>query len=57
VFAIQPFRFRAGDVAVTLDWEHSEYEWVEPLEILRRPTVPKLDRAWDAVGAGSAPKS
>jgi 8-oxo-dGTP pyrophosphatase MutT (NUDIX family) len=49
VFVVYPFRFRAGDERFHLDREHSRAEWVLPAEIGRRSTVPKLDRAWEAV--------
>lgn len=51
VFIVHPFRFRARRTEVRLDWEHDRAEWVEPTEIGRRPTVPKLERAWESVAA------
>ena len=57
VYVVHPFLFRVGTTDVRIDWEHTAFEWVDPSEIRSRLTVPKLDRAWDAVGAGSAPKS
>lgn len=51
VFVVHPFRFRARSTEVRLDWEHNRAEWVEPGEIRRRPTVPKLDRVWESVTA------
>ena len=51
VFVVHPFRFRALRTDVRLDWEHTKAEWVEPSEIRRRPTVPKLDRVWESVTA------
>ncbi|HLN50963.1 MAG: NUDIX domain-containing protein [Thermoplasmata archaeon] len=56
VYIVHPFLFRVGTTDVRIDWEHTAFEWVDPSEIRSRATVPKLDRAWDAVGAGSAPK-
>jgi 8-oxo-dGTP diphosphatase len=55
VFVVHPFRFRVQRTEVRLDWEHSRAEWVDPLEIGQRPTVPKLDRVWESV-APVAPK-
>jgi len=49
LYIVHPFRVRTRRTRVTLDWEHTESEWVDPAEIRRRPTVPKLDRAWDHV--------
>ncbi len=57
IYAIQPFRFRVGSVAVRLDWEHTEFDWVDPEEIGHRPTVPKLDRVWAAVAPSPAPSA
>jgi ADP-ribose pyrophosphatase YjhB (NUDIX family) len=51
VFVVHPYRFRARRTDVHLDWEHTRAEWVDPSEIRRRPTVPKLDRAWESVAA------
>lgn len=49
IFEVHAFRFRVAAPAVRLDWEHTEYEWVAPSELERRPTVPKLGRAWRAL--------
>ncbi|MGC2035379.1 MAG: NUDIX domain-containing protein [Thermoplasmata archaeon] len=49
VFVVHPFRFRVPHRPVRLDWENVESEWVPPSEIPLRSTVPKLDRAWEAV--------
>jgi len=56
VFVVHPFRFRASGSEVQLDWEHVKAEWVDPAEIGRRATVPKLDQAWRAVRDPAAPK-
>jgi len=56
VFVVYPFRFRALSTEIRLDWEHVRAEWVDPSEIRRRPTVPKLDRVWEAVRAAGPPK-
>ncbi len=56
VFVVHPFRFRVDRTDVKLDWEHTRAEWVDPGEIRRRPTVPKLDRVWEAVAPSSVPK-
>jgi 8-oxo-dGTP pyrophosphatase MutT (NUDIX family) len=49
IFVVHPFLLRTRREEVRIDWEHTEFEWVTPAEIGRRPTVPKLDRAWTAV--------
>jgi 8-oxo-dGTP diphosphatase len=56
IFVVAPFRFRTKVEAVRLDWEHTEFAWVEPSQIRRLDTVPRLDRAWEAV-APKAPAS
>lgn len=52
VYTAYPFRVRTRSTEIRLNWENSEFDWVEPSEIDRRPTVPNLDRAWRAVSAG-----
>jgi 8-oxo-dGTP pyrophosphatase MutT (NUDIX family) len=49
IFVVHPFLLRSRRDDVRIDWEHTEFEWVDPAEIGRRPSVPKLDRAWKAV--------
>ncbi len=56
VYVVHPFRFRVARTDVALDWEHRRAEWVEPAEIRRRPTVPKLDRVWEHVAPPGRPK-
>jgi len=56
VYVVHPFLFRVGTSEIRLDWEHTELAWVDPVEIGRRPTVPKLDRAWRAVASAVARK-
>lgn len=46
LFVVHPFAYLVGSDQVRIDWEHTEFEWVDPGEIGRRPTVPKLDRVW-----------
>ncbi len=56
VYVVHPFRFGVGEVDVRLDWEHVRCEWVDPSEVRHRSTVPKLDRAWEAVARVPTPK-
>ncbi len=51
IFVVHPFLFKVRDPKVKLDWEHTEFEWVDPAEIGKRPTVPKLDKVWGALSA------
>jgi len=34
---------------VIIDWEHSEYKWVYPREIIDHACVPGLFEAWQRV--------
>lgn len=53
IYVVHPFRFLLPTpVEIHLDWEHAEYEWVDPAEIARRITVPKLGEAWRKVSPG-----
>ncbi len=56
VYVVHPFRFRVARTDVQLDWEHTRSEWVDPSQVRERPTVPKLDRVWEAVAPPSRPK-
>ena len=49
MFVVHPLRFWTRSTTVRLDWEHTEFEWVDPSEIRARPTVPKLDEVWESV--------
>jgi len=50
VFVIHPFRFQLRrPVDVRLDWEHTEFRWVRPEQLPEFPSVPDLDRVWEAV--------
>ncbi|KAJ3336913.1 hypothetical protein HDU93_001981 [Gonapodya sp. JEL0774] len=44
VFEVFPFLFRLinPNTPVTIDWEHSEYKWIPPTEMLSYTTVPQL---------------
>ena len=57
VYVVHPFRFTVESTELRLDWENVRAEWVDPGELRRRPTVPKLDRVWAAVRPPGAPKS
>ncbi len=57
IYTVHPFRFRVGLVDVRIDWEHTEFDWVDPEEIGRRTTVPKLDRVWAAVAPPAPPRA
>jgi len=39
-----PFLFSVKEPKIKLNWEHSEYKWIEPSEISKYRTVPTLDK-------------
>ena len=49
MFEVHPFRFRVERDVARLDREHTAAEWVDPGEIQRRDTVPRLWNVWEAV--------
>ncbi|MCI4340645.1 MAG: NUDIX domain-containing protein, partial [Thermoplasmata archaeon] len=55
MFVVHGFRFATRATQIRLDWEHSQSEWVDPSEIGRRPSVPKLAQVWNAVRPGASP--
>ena len=48
VYRIHPFRFHAPLGDVHLDWENVDYRWVDPAELPRLDSVPKLAAAYRA---------
>ena len=45
---IHPYHFRVEDTEkVRIDWEHTEFKWIDPEEIAEYETVPKLREAWN----------
>ena len=56
IYVVHPFRFTVGSPEIRLDWESVRAEWVLPEELGLRPTVPKLDRAWETVASAPRPK-
>ena len=49
-WVVHPFRFQVKEPErIQIDWEHSEYRWIEPENIKTFPTVPGLYEAWEKV--------
>lgn len=46
---VHPFLFDCPTRSVRLDWEHTDFEWTSPTELLTRETVPNLWNSYDAV--------
>lgn len=42
---VYPFLFTTEKSEIKIDWEHTEYRWIEPYEIEKYDTVPKLKEA------------
>jgi len=39
-----PFLFKAKNLEIKLNWENSEFKWIEPNEIKNYETVPELEK-------------
>ena len=46
-WVVHPFYFRSNIDDVQLDWEHDAYKWINPSEIEKFDTVPRLKEAFD----------
>jgi len=47
---VHPFRFcLENKEKIIIDWEHTEYRWVDPAEIGNLETVPDLKETWERV--------
>jgi translation initiation factor 2B subunit (eIF-2B alpha/beta/delta family)/8-oxo-dGTP pyrophosphatase MutT (NUDIX family) len=49
VWIVHPFLFEARSKAIRLDWESTEYRWVDPNELGSYEPVPKLKETFDRV--------
>ncbi len=50
IWKIHPFLFEVEEEGARLDWEHTEYKWVEEEEILKFKTVPDMGKVLAALG-------
>ena len=48
-WVVHPFYFRSNTDDVQLDWEHDAYKWINPSEIEKFDTVPRLKESFDRV--------
>ncbi|HEX2173714.1 MAG TPA: NUDIX domain-containing protein [Dehalococcoidia bacterium] len=49
-WTVHPYRFAARrPEGVRLDWENVEARWIDPADLARVSTVPRLQEAWDRV--------
>ena len=44
VWNIFPFLFKVENPEIKLNWENSEFEWINPSNIVNYKTVPSLDK-------------
>lgn len=49
VWTVYPYLFETHSKTIRLDWENTEYEWVDPSELRFLQTVPKLRETFDRV--------
>jgi ribose 1,5-bisphosphate isomerase len=49
VWIVHPFLFEARSKAIQLDWENTEYRWIDSRELSSYETVPKLKETFDRV--------
>jgi 8-oxo-dGTP pyrophosphatase MutT (NUDIX family) len=45
IWIVYPFLFESSTKSIRLDWEHDEYDWINPINLGNYKTVPKLDEA------------
>ena len=43
-WAVYPFLFTTENLEIKLNWENSDYCWIDPKEISKFETVPNLDK-------------
>jgi 8-oxo-dGTP diphosphatase len=46
---VHPFLFSSNTYQIRIDWEHDEYKWINPKEIVNYETVPRLKDALDGL--------
>lgn len=47
---VHPYRFRVLEPEkIAVDWEHTEVKWIDPRDIGKYETVPKLVETWERV--------
>jgi 8-oxo-dGTP pyrophosphatase MutT (NUDIX family) len=47
-WVVHPFLFDDLGVGVKLDWEHTEFAWIDPIQLAALDTVGGLDKTLDA---------
>lgn len=49
LWIVHPHLFRTSNTNIRLDWEHDQYNWIEPDQIVNYDTVPMLKEALQRV--------
>lgn len=49
VWIVHPFLFTTHESAISVNWENSQYKWVEPDDLANFETVPSLRQTFDRV--------
>ena len=49
VWIVHPFLFTTLNPAISIDWEHTGYEWISPNDLDSYDTVPKLKETFERV--------
>jgi translation initiation factor 2B subunit (eIF-2B alpha/beta/delta family)/8-oxo-dGTP pyrophosphatase MutT (NUDIX family) len=49
VWIVHPFLFELDQRTLSLDWEHTEYKWIKPNDLVFYDTFPKLKEALERV--------
>jgi len=49
VWVIHPFLFEAPSSSLRLDWEHDEYRWIDPTELVNSDCVSWIHDVWQAL--------
>jgi 8-oxo-dGTP pyrophosphatase MutT (NUDIX family) len=42
LWKVHPYLFRCATDQIVIDWEHSQYRWIKPRDIVKYDTVPGL---------------
>ena len=49
VWIVHPYLFATHNDAIIIDWEHTNYKWIDPRELDSYDTVPKLKETFERV--------
>jgi 8-oxo-dGTP pyrophosphatase MutT (NUDIX family) len=49
LWIVHPHLFKTSKAIVKLDWEHDQYRWIDPVEIINYETVPMLKETLESV--------